>query len=307
MRKFKILLSLSFKPLLFLVILITTSTLKAQNYMPMAIDSSYWILSDNDNCSNISFQTDENITQYYLYGDTVISSIAYKKVSRRTGYKSACFDTVTSYSPFVLYAALRDDTLNKKVYAILFQNQNGTPCPTNQEFMLYDFDLQVGDSIKTNDWCVLGQNEEISSIGNYSIFSIPNVKHFFIGTNVLYEGIGSNLGLFELIFISVSGLQQGLIDYCREGCDLTTSISEKNKLREQVSVYPNPSYAIFNIAVPTLKDEVQVTIYNLSGQQIKTLFIKDQGIIDLSKQPNGIYFVKVIHQHQVITKKIIKY
>ncbi|PIQ15507.1 MAG: hypothetical protein COW67_07985, partial [Flavobacteriales bacterium CG18_big_fil_WC_8_21_14_2_50_32_9] len=121
------------------------------------------------------------------------------------------------------------------------------------------------------------------------------------------EGIGSNLGLFELIFISVSGLQQGLIDYCREGCDLTTSISEKNKLREQVSVYPNPSYAIFNIAVPTLKDEVQVTIYNLSGQQIKTLFIKDQGIIDLSKQPNGIYFVKVIHQHQVITKKIIKY
>ena len=62
-----------FKPLLFLVILITTSTLKAQNYMPMAIDSSYWILSDNHNCSNISFQTDENITQYYLYGDTVIS------------------------------------------------------------------------------------------------------------------------------------------------------------------------------------------------------------------------------------------
>ena len=124
-----------FKLLFLLVVSITTSTLTAQNYLPMAIDSSYWVLSDNDNCSNIFFQTDENITQYYLYGDTVISSVAYKKVYRRTGYKNACFDTVISYSPFVLYAALRDDTLNKKVYSILFQNQNGTPCPTNQEFI----------------------------------------------------------------------------------------------------------------------------------------------------------------------------
>ncbi|PJC62347.1 MAG: hypothetical protein CO022_05045, partial [Flavobacteriales bacterium CG_4_9_14_0_2_um_filter_32_27] len=120
-------------------------------------------------------------------------------------------------------------------------------------------------------------------------------------------GIGSNLGLFELIFISVSGLQQGLIDYCRGGCDLTTTINEKSKLQEKVNVYPNPSYAIFNIELPTEINEVEITIYNLSGQQIKTLFIKNKGIIDLSKQPNGIYFVKVIHQHQVITKKIIKY
>jgi hypothetical protein len=82
---------------------------------------------------------------------------------------------------------------------------------------------------------------------------------------------------------------------------------EEKKVKSFLSIYPNPSYGIFNIALPTVKDEVQVTIYNLSGQQIKTLFIKDQGIIDLSKQPNGIYFVKVIHQHQVITKKIIKY
>lgn len=308
MKKSTIFHLFGFKLLFLLVVSITTSTLTAQNYLPMAVDSSYWVLSDNDNCSNISFQTDENITQYYLYGDTVISSVTYKKVYRRTGYKSACFDTVISYSPFILYAALRDDTLNKKVYAILFQNLNGTPCPTNQEFMLYDFDLQVGDSIKTNDWCILSVDEEIISTNYTSTFSIPNVKNLELSNGFyLYEGIGSSLGLFELIWISVSGIQQVLVDYCRGSCDLITTINEKNKLQEQISVYPNPSHGIFNIALPTVQDEVQVTIYNLSGQQLEYLIIKDKGVIDLSKQPNGIYFVKVIHQQQVITKKIIKY
>ncbi len=88
--------------------------------------------------------------------------------------------------------------------------------------------------------------------------------------------------------------------------DLLNNVEEK-KVKSFLSIYPNPSYGIFNIALPTVKDEVQVSIYNLSGQQIEQLPLKDKGIIDISKQPNGIYFVKVIHQHQVITQKIIKY
>jgi len=88
--------------------------------------------------------------------------------------------------------------------------------------------------------------------------------------------------------------------------DLLNSVEEK-KEKSFLSIYPNPNNGIFNIALPTVQDEVQVTIYNLSGQQIKNLTLKDKGIIDISKQPNGIYFVKVIHQHQVITLKIIKY
>lgn len=90
--------------------------------------------------------------------------------------------------------------------------------------------------------------------------------------------------------------------------DILTNISELEKNKDsEILVYPNPNNGIFNIALSTIKDEVQVTIYNLSGQQIEHLPLKDKGIIDISKQPNGIYFVKVIHQHQVITQKIIKY
>ena len=88
--------------------------------------------------------------------------------------------------------------------------------------------------------------------------------------------------------------------------DLLNSVEEK-KEKSFLSIYPNPNNGIFNIVVSAIQDEVQVSIYNLSGQQIENLTLKDKGIIDISKQPNGIYFVKVIHQHQVITQKIIKY
>lgn len=88
--------------------------------------------------------------------------------------------------------------------------------------------------------------------------------------------------------------------------DLLNNVEEK-KEKSFLSIYPNPNNGIFNIALPTVKDEVQVSIYNLSGQQIKNITLKDKGIIDISKQPNGVYFVKMIHQQKVITQKIIKY
>lgn len=295
-----------------LIAIIFSLQLQAQNYLPMAVDSSYWLLSDNYNCGNFGVIFDEHRVDYYLYGDTTITSINYKKVYRRTGYKAFCGDTIPpSYSPFQLYGVIRDDTLNKKVYAILFQNLNGTPCPINQEFMLYDFDLQVGDSIKTNDWCLISLSDKINSIMYSPTFSLPNVKNFELGYNLgnhyLYEGIGSSLGLFELIWISVSGPQQYIYKYCRGGCDIALGLGKKTFLPTEITISPNPNNGIFNIALPTVKDEVQVSIYNLSGQQIKNITLKDKGIIDISKQPNGVYFVKVIHQHKVITQKIIKY
>ena len=262
------------KPLFLLVFLITTLTLTAQSYLPMAVDSSYWLLSDNYNCRNFGLISDERRVDYYLYGDTTISSINYKKVYRRTGYKSFCGDTIPpSYSPFQLYGVMRDDTLNKKVYAILFQNLNGTSCPINQEFMLYDFDLQVGDSIKTNDWCILSVDEEIISTNHTTTFSISNVKNFQLGNILnglyLYEGIGSFLGLYEMIWISVSGVQQVLVDYCRGSCDLITTIDEKNKLQEQVSVYPNPSINYFVIK-NTMEIPLEYVVYSIDGKQIQT-------------------------------------
>lgn len=299
------------KPLFLLVFLITTLTLTAQNYLPMAVDSSYWLLSDNYNCGNFGVIFDERRVNYYLYGDTTISSVNYKKVYRRTGYKAFCGDTIPpSYSPFQLYGVIRDDTLNKKVYAILFQNLNGTSCPINQEFMLYDFDLQVGDSIKTNDWCLILFSDKINSIMYSPTFSLPNVKNFELGYNLgnnyLYEGIGSSSGLFELNGISVSGPQQSIYQYCRGGCDIALGLGNKTFLSTEIAIYPNPNNGLFKFTIDTPFQEAILTIFDLTGKVINQQRITQNNTqLNLLSHPKGMYFYQLMVDGKQVTGKLI--
>ena len=165
---------------------------------------------------------------------------------------------------------------------------------------------------------VLVQNQYLKKY-NYNFISsginCPSYKNSLFNGYYYIEKIGHHAGLFEPYLYYVTDDWSNLL--CFEdteiaypdslACYTAVGINDATIKENLISVYPNPNNGIFNIALPTVKDEVQVTIYNLSGQQIKNLTLKDKGIIDISKQPNGIYFVKVIHQHQVITQKIIKY
>jgi hypothetical protein len=78
-----------------------------------------------------------------------------------------------------------------------------------------------------------------------------------------------------------------------------TSI-EDNSFGESYIVYPNPSTGIFNIKG---KNIIEVEIMNVSGALIY------QGaftVIDLSNQPDGIYYLKITTHSGTITKKIMK-
>ncbi len=301
------------KPLFLLVFLITTLTLTAQNYLPMAVDSSYWLLSDNYNCGNFGVIFDERRVNYYLYGDTTISSINYKKVYRRTGYKAFCGDTIPpSYSPFQLYGVIRDDTLNKKVYAILFQNLNGTSCPINQEFMLYDFDLQVGDSIKTNDWCLLGSNAEITQIQQTNIYSINTTEYWvsFYNSNPylsFYQGIG--YGPFDLMFYNVNAGGLGLYQYCRGGCDIALGLGKKSSLPDRINlfIHPNPFTDYINVSSP-VNEDLCFKIYSMDGRLIKSGTLSSFETKINMHLPKGVYFFKAISviSNELYTSKIIK-
>ncbi|URC13838.1 T9SS type A sorting domain-containing protein [Flavobacterium sp. B183] len=63
-----------------------------------------------------------------------------------------------------------------------------------------------------------------------------------------------------------------------------------------LSAYPNPTSGSFEIEIPGAKSEVQVELYNFSGQLIstKTLIIESGKIkLNLENQPSGIYAIKV--------------
>lgn len=79
--------------------------------------------------------------------------------------------------------------------------------------------------------------------------------------------------------------------------DASTSLSIT-----KIIVYPNPNNGIFTIEFANFENAV-VEIYNIAGQLVKQTTLQ---IIDISKQPNGLYLLKISSNNQVVTKRIVK-
>ncbi|PJB15254.1 MAG: hypothetical protein CO118_04455, partial [Flavobacteriales bacterium CG_4_9_14_3_um_filter_32_8] len=95
------------------------------------------------------------------------------------------------------------------------------------------------------------------------------------------------------------------------GCEIvncSVGVEEPPSLlgRAGVGIYPNPNNGKFTITLVENEQQVPIFIYNLSGQVVQQLNINNNAIIDMSKQPNGIYFVKVVQHNKVSIMKIIK-
>lgn len=75
-----------------------------------------------------------------------------------------------------------------------------------------------------------------------------------------------------------------------------------------LSLYPNPAKDILHVEIPTLQPNVTVYIYNIWGEQVKTInYSEEQITINLSTLNPGTYLVSVqsINQ-QTLTKTFIK-
>jgi hypothetical protein len=89
---------------------------------------------------------------------------------------------------------------------------------------------------------------------------------------------------------------------------LSTGI-EANALSDNVKIYPNPTTGMINIELNRVGSNCNVIITNIIGASIyeTTLENPDGTIktIDLSKYPNGIYFVGLKTQQSELRTKVI--
>lgn len=113
------------------------------------------------------------------------------------------------------------------------------------------------------------------------IISIPNVP---AGANLITKGGTTNLFYIKTAY--ALGTQQP---------------SAKSSL----VLYPNPVTNELNLAVSNSEIVENVTIYNLTGQLVKSLK-GDIKTVDMSDLSSGNYFVKVQTNQGVMNKKIIK-
>ena len=80
---------------------------------------------------------------------------------------------------------------------------------------------------------------------------------------------------------------------------------------ESISVYPNPSDGIINLALEGVKSQrATVTVMNTSGTKVyeKQIEVRGERVdhqIDINDQPEGVYLVKTKVNNESITRKVV--
>jgi hypothetical protein len=79
--------------------------------------------------------------------------------------------------------------------------------------------------------------------------------------------------------------------------------AEEEPGNKPILISPNPSNGKYNI---TLNEQIDntITVYDVNGNEVTANI--DYTSIDISNQPNGIYFVRISNDKGTETVKIVK-
>jgi len=228
------------------------------------------------------------------------------------------------------YCAFREE--NKRVYVYL---------PECGEHLLYDFNLEVGDTIfytvsavgDIDKGMYYGCNgthyQVLVSTDSFELNTGEKRRRLHLsggggnyGGNWI-EGIGDmgNLGVFNpfvnrytwggdsFAFTCFSQNQESVYISPRcKNCDCKESPNNViNIISLGISIFPNPTTGQLRITNYELSIK-QVELYSIVGNLIQTVNVDTDEIeIDMENLQSGVYFVKVITDKEVITKKIVKH
>lgn len=303
------------KHLLVCILLLISIVTKAQTwvYHPFPQVNSYWNVDQSYYC--YIGAVPGPVGQYYsivVANDTAIGSETYHKLyipyfsSDSTGCTSA------SVTQNIYKGCIREDSTAKKVYYI-------NPFVSTEK-LLYDFNLQVGDTI-------FGELETSPKDTVISIDSVQTsgagggwVKRWFINSclNIyIIEGVGSTYGLVEpspgcppdfiqrdIICMVGQVPTAGYIYPNITDCDMITSV---NSIAEEhtIQIFPNPSDGSFQIDLKNYLFQ-EIIISNLLGDIVLQEDIQTSNNYMVNHLDNGIYILTLVdNDGKKINKKII--
>jgi hypothetical protein len=261
------------------------------------------------------------ITREYVVeisGDTIIGTYTYKKMiyhglhyeQQQSPSPSAppCNPTYTFSEP---YAYLRQDSSKLYIRGIYEQTDS----------LLYDFDLQIGDSLP------LSFNNSLSDIIVTGITTLQvgneSRKVFQLSTNgqpieQLIEGIGHNWGLigtmqpFEFSETELVCFSRNDTTYFTSPagiCDLNVGIEETKTVLE-ASIYPNPTNHTLVLETEFPIDIKTIYALDLFGKRTSLTFVnlnEKQYEVNVEYLKNGIYFLQILDSTNLIqTFKFVK-
>ena len=250
------------------LIFFTNSLMYAQKYTykPLALEGAHWWVELNDD--NLPLEPPDHY-QYVVRGDSVLNNITYKKVYYRD---------LTDQNPHlieyeILAGLVRDNTLTQKVYVVNINFPHLWECPENEESMLYDFDLSIGDTVNT---CLTNWTGPaiVQGIGYEFIFGEERkiIDNGWLGI----EGIGTSNGVFEWgqgSKTNEKGWWFALNDYCLgtdEECGCQWVDIEERYEIPLFKIYPNPLKGNTITLVPhvPVTQPLYVKLYDITGREV---------------------------------------
>ena len=265
------------------------TSLHAQHaYRPLVVDGKDWV-SDYGRVTDIIYMEDgkivgeDRIEDYgemheVLKGDTVINELTYKKVQTTTPYKTYC------------YYGLREE--DRKVYAYVFNAQ--------QEFLLYDFNAEVGDVFMAgmqgdrSKKCTIVEKREVELQGEPFYFYAVEVTEHANSSYRSYwvESIGSPIGIqFEPDYAPIPQSNRDeiedpetytgpfittwdsyLFDYCMEGGKLLGTMEELwalfTGIQSTEASKSVPSDYIYDLSGRRVQDTPKKGVYIQGGKKV---------------------------------------
>ncbi|MFT6923911.1 MAG: beta-glucanase (GH16 family) [Crocinitomicaceae bacterium] len=207
-----------------------------------------------------------------------------------------------------------DTEEGSKYYAYKMDSDSKTELMCISPDNKYEKTLNFGGSTWYTGWENFGSyqiyNRDISNsdkflFGNYSSSSTPEV--LWVRESTSFPTTDD--------FVNYPNYTCGPTAYLHSMPDFTTlkmangniEDPEDEKLRNNVvNLYPNPNDGLFVIELGE-NENVGLSIYDAMGHEV---YVNSNGSgkigVDLSKQPRGIYIVKIKLGDEIITKKLIK-
>lgn len=272
----------------------------SQSYQPFDFENGMWYCRyvSKGGWFGADFERTKYVTdsvKFYCNGDTTINDFVYKKLYY-SGFSSVLGLPEKPISGY--YSAIRNDTINKK---ILYAPAGYDAANTGSGFILYDFNLAVGDSIGYN--YSTSKKDIVTSIDTV-VYCNRAHRRFNTesGWNTLIEGIGSVNALFPLVSPTDYGILLCYQEYGNNDCvdcKIFTPIS--SVVSNELNIYPNPTTGELNI-VPN--DNIQsIEIFDIHGKMVDKI-VSDFDNIKLNQ--NGVFILRINRNNQLYIQKIVK-
>ncbi|MEI6752967.1 MAG: T9SS type A sorting domain-containing protein [Paludibacter sp.] len=273
-------------------------------------------LTDNSYWTNLY----NNKYQYYLNGDTTLNGKSYKKVFNQYLFEESPGSGKILYTTY--QGAIREE--NGKIFALLNNNSNHI----SGEFLLYDFTVGVGDTIKSNIskdcGCILARQLIVTKIDTITLLNGEKRKKIQLdGSPDWIEGIGSVSSLFYDAFPlctcsehpHLTCFKQNDIPLYNTGCpdnnccDLLAGVLETRTDLKRFTLLPNPTkdFALLQFTNQDMSCN-SVEILNVLGRSVKTIPVSNASEykLDFSDYSAGIYYVLLKYKDRTESHKIIK-